>query len=331
MKKYLFLSLIVVIGCTNQQTTIDNDVIQSSTISIENIDTTTSSISETTTSTVNENIDEEFLTYYKENKITGYIKLSDDEIQKTYKLHMKYPSEFIWEEFTCYIKDRGTTVEALLDEYFPVFYDNEWYFNEFYKATDQNSEEYVYRLSVGYYCKLSNDNSQYPDYIPLYGRPFYQDGKWWIFEVKEFEPVPVATPGYYADWATRVELKGFENVYEKWVTNAISPEILFDNCTEDLIKEETYLLTWEIVAGDSDIDYVFIVYEKDGEYYTRAYFEKEYHSDSFPFPLANTRTKFDQSIDNSEYSGQTTYIVSFEVTDELNNRARSSCELIFDN
>ena len=30
-------------------------------------------------------------------------------------------------------KDRGTTVEALLDEYFPVFYDNEWYFNEFYK------------------------------------------------------------------------------------------------------------------------------------------------------------------------------------------------------
>ena len=31
------------------------------------------------------------------------------------------------------------------------FYDNEWYFNEFYKATDQNSAEYVYRLSVGYY------------------------------------------------------------------------------------------------------------------------------------------------------------------------------------
>ena len=244
---------------------------------------------------------------------------------------MKYPTEFVWEEFTCYIKDRGTTVEALLDEYFPVFYDNEWNFNEFYKATDQNSEEYVYRLSVGYYCKLSNDDSQYPDYIPLYGRPFYQDGKWWIFGIKEFEPVPVATPGYYADWATRVELEEFENVYDKWVTNAISPEILFDNCTGDLIKDETYLLTWEIVAGNSDIDYVFIVFEKDGEYYTRVYFEKEYHSDSFLFPLADTRTKFDQSIDNSEYSGQTTYIVSFEVTDELNNRARSSCELTFDN
>ena len=331
MKKFLFLSLIVLIGCSNQQTTIEEGLVPSSTTLVENIDTTTSSNSETTSSTVNENIDEEFLSYFKENKINGYIKLSDDEIQKTYNLHMKYPTEFIWEDFICYIKDRGTTVEALLDEYFPVFYDNEWYFNEFYKVTDQDLEEYVYRFSVGYYCKLSNDDSQYPDYIPLYGRPFYQDGKWWIFGVKEFEPVPVATPGYYADWATRVELIGFENVYDKWVTNAISPEILFDNCTEDLIKEETYLLTWEIVAGNSDIDYVFIVFEKDGEYYTRAYFEKEYHSDSFPFPLANTRTKFDQSIDNSEYSGQTTYIVSFEVTDELNNRARSSCELTFDN
>ena len=57
----------------------------------------------------------------------------------------------------------------------------------------------------------------------------------------KFEPVPVTTPGYYADWATRrIELIGFENVYDKWVTNAIIPEILFDNCTEDLIKEETY-------------------------------------------------------------------------------------------
>ena len=61
-------------------------------------------------------------------------------------------------------KRSGYNCCALLDEYFPVFYDNEWYFNEFYKATDQNLKS-MYRLSVGYYC-VFNDDSQYPDYIP---------------------------------------------------------------------------------------------------------------------------------------------------------------------
>ncbi len=65
MKKYLFLSLMVFIGCNNQQAVIEKEVIPSSTTLIENIDTTTSSISETTTSKVSENIVEEFLTYYK--------------------------------------------------------------------------------------------------------------------------------------------------------------------------------------------------------------------------------------------------------------------------
>ena len=83
MKKFLFLSLMVLIGCSNQQTTIEEGLVSSSTTLVENIDTTTSSISETTSSTVNENIGEEFLSYFKENKINGYIKLSDDEIQKT--------------------------------------------------------------------------------------------------------------------------------------------------------------------------------------------------------------------------------------------------------
>ena len=66
MKKFLFLSLMVLIGCSNQQTTIEEGLVPSSTTLVENIDTTTSSICETTCSTVNENIDEEFLSYFKE-------------------------------------------------------------------------------------------------------------------------------------------------------------------------------------------------------------------------------------------------------------------------
>ena len=44
------------------------------------------------------------------------------------------------------------------------------------------------------------------------------------------------------------------------------------------------------MAGNSDIDYVFIVYEKDGDN-TQCTLKKNIISDSFPFPLANTKTK----------------------------------------
>ena len=84
MKKYSFLFLILFFACSDTQTTIDEQSNSSSTSVIENLDKTTTTVPETTTSTISENIDEEFLSYFKENKINGYIKLSEEEIQKTY-------------------------------------------------------------------------------------------------------------------------------------------------------------------------------------------------------------------------------------------------------
>ena len=41
--------------------------------------------------------------------------------------------------------------------------------------------------------------------------------------------------------------------------------------------------------------------------------------------------KFGQLVDNSDETGTTTYLVSFSVSDVLNNSADNSCEITFDN
>ena len=58
---YSFLFLILFFACSDTQTTINEQSNSSSTSVIENLDKTTTSVPETTTSTINENIDEEFL------------------------------------------------------------------------------------------------------------------------------------------------------------------------------------------------------------------------------------------------------------------------------
>ncbi len=321
MKK-LLVAVLIVCSCGGSEV-VEEPITTTTTTSIE-------IVNNTTTTTVF--IEEDFLEYYKENNIKGYIDFTPEELEKTKALYFKYPSYFEWGESECYIKDRGTTQEALLDEYLPVFANNEWYFSENFIVTDSNNNDYVYWLDIAYNCKLINDNSEYPDWEPLYGRPFYQNNKWWAFKWTDrgINNTDFNIPGMYASWATRVEIEGFEQTYDEWVTNAINPEIVFGNCPEEPITDTSFELSWDIIAGNSDIDYVFIVFEKNGEYETRAYFEKEFNEDIFPFPLANTRGEFGQLVSNSD-EGITNYVVSFEVTDELNNRTRSSCEVTFDN
>ncbi|HJM16551.1 MAG TPA: hypothetical protein QF851_03760 [Flavobacteriales bacterium] len=312
---------------------IENQVVEESAIttttSVEIVSNTTS----TTTTLDTYQLQPIFLEWFVQNSVSGYINLTEEEAEKTIALHRKWPSYFEWNDSECYIKDSGTTQEALLDEFFPVIYENDWYFDTSYIVTNDDNE-YVYWLDIGYYCALKSDTSEYRDFTPLYGKPFYQNNKWWIFEVKDSLDLTgyseSRVPGMYATWGTRVELEDFEKTYDEWITNSISPEILFGNCPEETITEKSFELSWDIVAGNSDIDYVFIVFEKNGEYETRAYFEKEFNEDIFPFPLANTRGEFGQLVSNSD-EGITNYVVSFEVTDELNNRTRSSCEITFDN
>tara|TARA_A100001388_G_scaffold179807_1_gene134626 strand:- start:23 stop:412 length:390 start_codon:yes stop_codon:yes gene_type:complete len=114
-------------------------------------------------------------------------------------------------------------------------------------------------------------------------------------------------------------------------SNGTSPEIIISNCPADEISAESFNLSWEISAGDADIDYVFIVINKNGEYYSRVYFEKEFNEDIFPFPLANTNKEFSQIIENTDAQQSVTYQVNFSISDEQDRTTENTCEVTFKN
>ena len=320
MKKLIVLLLLV--SCSSEAVQVEEPPV---TVVI-----TTSTTSTTSTTVDSDQMADDFLEYFKENQIKGYIKLTEEETEKTYNLHMNSPEIFFWGEYTCYDNNDGMTEKALLDEYFPIFFENKYYFDEEFAVEDLDKNRYVYRIIDTYKCKLTYDDAENPDFISLYGRPFYQSDTWWIFEEKENEPIPVDTPGYFTTWATRVELIDFEVVYKEWVSDSIPPEIVFYNCPESSINGEIYNLEWGIISGNSDIDYLRIAIWKNGEYYTRVYFEKENHSDIFPFPLANTETYFEQPVSRPDEDGEIILEVFFATDDYYGNSTEASCIVTFE-
>ena len=119
MKKF-FIFLLIFASCAGSEV-VEEPVTTTTTIEI--VSNTTS----TTTTLDTYQLQPIFLEWYVQNSVNGYINLTEEEIEKTIKLHRKWPSYFEWNESECYVKDRGTTQEALLDEFFPVIYENEWY------------------------------------------------------------------------------------------------------------------------------------------------------------------------------------------------------------
>jgi hypothetical protein len=287
-----------------------------------------------TTTTIDVDINEladNFIEYYLQNKIEGYVEFTSIELEKTISLHRRAPNYFELNEYECFRKDRGTTHEALLNEYFPVIYENRWYFKEYATVKDSNGKSYVYLLNVSYNCKLKTDESEYPVFIPLYGNPFFKDGNWWIYKYKEWEPVPMAVPGSLTYLSSKIGIKNFEKVYEEWVFNAVPPEIEITNCPDFEINEDTYELKYEIYTGNAGLDYFGTFVEKDGEILNRAFFEKGWNDDIFSFASADTTNSYGQLIDNTESSGLTTYLVELSVGNEYDLDAYASCKIVFNN
>ena len=110
-----------------------------------------------------------------------------------------------------------------------------------------------------------------------------------------------------------------------------APKIIFNNCPEDEVVENNFELSWEIIAGDSDINYVFIVLNKDGEYYSRVFFEKELNDEIFPFPKANTNREFKQFVENNEKKGLTIFDINFSISDEEQRSVDNTCQITFNN
>ena len=258
------------------------------------------------------------------------MNLNESEIKKTETLHYRAPDYFQLDDLECFIKERGTTWEALLTEYFPVILESDWYFKEFYTEYNEG-KEYVFYLNVRYTCKPIGDTSENPDWVGLFGLPFYYEGSWWIFKDIDFEPVPLDTPVHLSFWAERVQIKDFEDIYREWVILAESPDVIFTNCPDEKIKDSTYELQYEIKPNNADLSYLGIFFQKDGDYYTRAFFEKGQTGADFEFPLKGTINPYGLLVDNSEYSGETTYDIDISVGNDYNLYSESTCSITFDN
>ena len=322
MKKYIIIILcLIFIACSEPTQTIEQSIESS---------TTTTLVNKPTTALTDDQIADNFIEYFKENKISGYLNLNETEIKKTETLHYRAPDYFQLDDLECFIKERGTTWEALLTEYFPVILESDWYFKEFYTEYKEG-KEYVFYLNVRYTCKPIGDTSENPDWVGLFGLPFYYEGSWWIFKDIDFEPVPLDTPFHLSFWAERVQIKDFEDIYREWVILAEPPDVIFTNCPDEKIKDSTYELQYEIKPNNADLSYLGIFFQKDGDYYTRAFFEKGQTGADFEFPLKGTINPYGLLVDNSEYSGETTYDIDISVGNDYNLYSESTCSITFDN
>jgi len=322
VKKYIIIILcLIFIACSEPTQTIEQSIESS---------TTTTLVNKPTTALTDDQIADNFIEYFKENKISGYLNLNETEIKKTETLHYRAPDYFQLDDLECFIKERGTTWEALLTEYFPVILESDWYFKEFYTEYKEG-KEYVFYLNVRYTCKPIGDTSENPDWVGLFGLPFYYEGSWWIFKDIDFEPVPLDTPFHLSFWAERVQIKDFEDIYREWVILAEPPDVIFTNCPDEKIKDSTYELQYEIKPNNADLSYLGIFFQKDGDYYTRAFFEKGQTGADFEFPLKGTINPYGLLVDNSEYSGETTYDIDISVGNDYNLYSESTCSITFDN
>ena len=111
------------------------------------------------------------------------------------------------------------------------------------------------------------------------------------------------------------------------------PEISITNCPDSNIDQDSYELLWSITAGNFDVDYVRISYWINGEYFSRVYYEKSQLNDTFPFPVADEKIVYSQSLDFNDSDGYETLEVVFSISDESESffEIEEKCTFYFNN
>ena len=94
------------------------------------------------------------------------------------------------------------------------------------------------------------------------------------------------------------------------------PSVTVKNCPTTEVNVETYELSYEITAGDYDVDYLRISYWKNDDYHTRVYFDKTMQGETFPFPTALETKMYSQKITDDEKDTIIKYDVYFSISDE---------------
>jgi hypothetical protein len=195
---------------------------------VEESSTTTST---STTTTIQEG-DTPFNTYWRDNKLTSYPPLTEEEIEISNAINQDKISYLKLVNGTeCVRKVGGTLTEARIDEYDPV--------------NPRGPEEWGFILRQGYICFDENRPGR------LYGDFFYQDGTWWTFVEQSEEEIKLDEP-----WE-RMDL----NVWKFATRTAIAPDTFKGNysCRADADYLENVYDNNELAAyylyKDREVDY----------------------------------------------------------------------------
>jgi hypothetical protein len=163
--------------------------------------TTTTTTSTSTTTTIQEG-DTPFNTYWRDNKLTSYSPLTEEEFEITNTINQDKISYLKLADGTeCVKKVGGTLTEARIDEYDPV--------------NPRGPDEWGFILRQGYICFDENRPGR------LYGDFFYQDGTWWTFVELSEEEINLDEP-----WE-RMEL----NVWKFATRFKVAPDTFKGNYT----------------------------------------------------------------------------------------------------
>ena len=232
----------------------ENSAVIDKTATVVESSTTTST---STTTTIQEG-DTPFNTYWRDNKLTSYPPLTEEEIEISNAINQDKISYLKLADGTeCVRKVGGTLTEARIDEYDPV--------------NPRGPDEWGFIIMQGYLCSDENRPGR------LYGDFFYQNGTWWTFVEQSEDEINLDEP-----WE-RMDL----NVWKFATRTAISPDTFKGNysCRADADyiekayekkeldeyyfykdKEIDYLKPTTIEELDESIDLL----EKAQDYYSMA-------------------------------------------------------------
>lgn len=117
------------------------------------------------------------------------------------------------------------------------------------------------------------------------------------------------------------------------IEDVILPTIIFSNCPEDQVTESQFQLIFEVTAGNYGVDYLRYSRWKNGEYESRAYFEKANPNSTFDFPSVEEVKQYSVLIENDDKTQLVTYELFVSISDESNAffEIEERCKIVFNN
>ena len=117
------------------------------------------------------------------------------------------------------------------------------------------------------------------------------------------------------------------------IEDVILPTVTFPNCPEDQVTDSEFQLIFEVTAGNYGVDYLRFSRWKNGEYESRAYFEKANPNSTFDFPLAEEVKQYSVLIENDDKTQLVTYELFVSISDESNAffEIEERCKIVFNN